>query len=159
MDSIMSFIDKIIGRPLASGQRKKQALSVMTGVPALGLDSLASTAYGPEAALMILLPTGLAGLHYFPIISILIVAVLITLYLSYRQTIAADIQVVEVHILLQVRILGKRTGLWAAVALLLDYLLNVAVGISAGVGAIVSAVPMLQPCSLSALCLFVLLLL
>ncbi len=155
MDSIMSFFDKIFGQPLASGQRKQQELSIMTGVPALGLDALASTAYGPEAALMILLPAGLAGLRYFPIISILIVAVLITLYLSYRQTAAAYPGGGGAYIVASEN-LGKRIGLWAAVALLLDYLLNVAVGISAGIGAVVSAIPALQPYTLS-LCLFILL--
>lgn len=60
----MSFLTKIFGKPLASGAQKQQALSVLTGVPALGLDAFASIAYGPEAALMILLPLGAAGLHY-----------------------------------------------------------------------------------------------
>src|SRR5690349_10942451 len=133
----MSLFDKILGRPLASGERKQQELSVLTGVPALGLDALASTAYGPEACLMILLPLGIAGQHYFLPITFAVVAVLVTLYLSYQQTTAAYPQGGGAYIVASEN-LGKRVGVWAAIALLLDYLLNVAVGISAGVGAIVS---------------------
>jgi len=154
---IMSLLNKILGRPLTSNAYKKQELSIMTGVPALGLDALASTAYGPEAALMILLPLGAIGLHYFFVIMLAIVATLITLYLSYQQTTAAYPNGGGAYIVAGDN-LGKRIGLWAAIALLLDYLLNVAVGISAGIGAIVSAIPLLQPYTLT-LCLFVLLML
>jgi len=151
----MSIFNKIFGRPLGSGERKKEQLSILTGVPALGLDALASISYGPEAAIMILLPLGIGGLHYFTIISFLVVGVLITLYLSYLQTIAAYPNGGGAYIVAGDN-LGKYYGLCAAVALLLDYLLNVAVGISAGIGAIVSALPVLQPYTLI-LCLFVLL--
>src|SRR5579862_2795799 len=150
----MKILDKIFGRPLATKNREQQELSILTGVPALGLDALASTAYGPEAALTILLPAGIVGLHYFSIISILIVIVLFTLYFSYRQFTAAYPGGGGAYIVASDN-LGKRAGLWAAVALLLDYLLNVAVGISAGIGAIVSAIPLLQPWTLT-LCLIVL---
>jgi amino acid transporter len=149
--------NKILGRPLASKDGKQQALSVMTGVPALGLDALASTAYGPEAALMILLSLGAVGFQYFLPIMIAVVLVLLLLYLSYMQTIMAYPEGGGAYIVASDN-LGKRVGVWAAVALLLDYLLNVAVGISAGVGAIVSAIPSFQPYTLL-LCLFVLLML
>src|SRR5271157_5604695 len=85
----MSMLDKLFGRPLASSEAQKEKLGVWTGVPVLGLDALASTGYGPEAGLTILLPLGLLGLRYFPIILLVIVMKLLTLYLSYRQTIAA----------------------------------------------------------------------
>jgi len=153
----MPLSNKIFGRPLASWEDKKQELSVLTGVPALGLDALASTAYGPEAALMMLLPLGLLGLHYFFIISFLIVLKLLILYFSYQQTAAAYPNGGGAYVVASEN-LGKRIGLCAAVALLMDYLLNVAVGISAGVGAIVSAVPGLQHYTLM-LCLLVLILL
>jgi len=151
----MKILDRIFGRALASDEEKHQELSITTGVPALGLDALASTAYGPEAALLILLPAGLAGLHYFSIISVLVVIVLITLYLSYRQTTAAYPGGGGAYIVASDN-LGRRAGIWAAISLLLDYLLNVAVGISAGIGAVVSAIPALQPWTLI-LCLLVLL--
>ncbi len=155
--TMSSFFDKILGRPLASGEDKKQKLTVLTGVPALGLDALASTGYGPEAALIILVPLGVFGLHYFFIITIAIVATLAILYLSYQQTAAAYPKGGGAYIVASDN-LGKRVGLWAAIALLLDYLLNVAVGVSAGIGAVVSAIPILQPYTLI-LCLFVLLIL
>lgn len=153
----MSLINKIFGKPLSLSSMKKQQLSVMTGVPALGLDALSSTAYGPEAALTILLPLGVVGLNYSFFISILVVVVLMALYFSYRQTAAAYPDGGGAYIVASDN-LGRKYGLWAAISLILDYLLNVAVGISAGVGAIVSAVPELQEHTLS-LCLVILLML
>src|SRR5256886_8908971 len=85
----MSLLDKILGPPLKSSEAAKEELSVITGVPVLGLDALSSTAYGPEAALTILAAAGAAGLHYLPIITIIILLLLAMLYVSYRQTIAA----------------------------------------------------------------------
>jgi amino acid transporter len=150
----MSIIDKILGKPLSLRSRKKQELSIHTGVPALGLDGLSSTAYGPEAALTILLPVGAVGLHYFFTISLLVVIVLISLYFSYLQTIAAYPTGGGAYTVASDN-LGKKYGLGAAISLILDYLLNVTVGISAGVGAIVSAIPQLQPYTLI-LCLLIL---
>jgi hypothetical protein len=88
-NNTMALLDKILGRPLASWEHKEQKIGPVTGIPLLGLDSLASTGYGPEAALMILASLGVQGLSYFPIIIVLIVINLTTLCLSYRQTIAA----------------------------------------------------------------------
>jgi amino acid transporter len=151
----MSLLDKILGRPLAAWEAVKEKLTVATGVPVLGLDALASTGYGPEAGLTILLPLGVAGLSYFPIIMLAIVINLAALYLSYRQTIAAYPSGGGAYVVAKDN-LGIHAGLWAGVALLLDYLLNVSVGIAAGVGAVVSAVPAMQPYTLP-LCLLVLL--
>src|SRR5437773_12417573 len=138
-----SLLDKLLGRPLKSSETKKEELGVATGVPVLGLDALASTAYGPEAALTILVPLGMTGLHYMPMVTIGILALLATLYLSYRQTAAAYPGGGGAYIVAKDN-LGMRAGVAAGTALLLDYMLNVAVGISAGVGAVVSAIPMLQ---------------
>ncbi len=151
----MSLLGKILGRRLASWEGENQRLSLLTGVPVLGLDALASTGYGPEAALTILLPLGVMGLSYFPIIIIAIVFNLSTLYLSYRQTIAAYPNGGGAYIVAKDN-LGIHAGLCAGVALILDYLLNVAVGIAAGVGAVVSAIPALHRYTLP-LCLLVLL--
>jgi len=151
----MSLLDKILGRPLATSEMEKEELGVLTGVPVLGLDALSSTAYGPEAALTILIPLGVAGLRYLPMITLAILALLVMLYVSYRQTIAAYPSGGGAYIVAKEN-LGTRAGLLAAAALLLDYTLNVAVGISAGVAAMVSAVPMFQRYTLG-LCLLVLL--
>ena len=153
----MSLLDKILGRPLRSSEAAKEELGVLTGVSALGLDALSSTAYGPEAALAILVTAGALGLKYLPLITIVILALLGMLYVSYRQTIAAYPNGGGAYIVAREN-LGMRSGLLAAAALLLDYMLNVAVGISAGVAALVSALPKLQQHTLG-LCLLVLLLL
>jgi amino acid transporter len=150
----MSLANKILGRPLATSEKSKESLSVWTGVPAAGLDALASTGYGPEAALTVLTPLGLAGLRYFPIIAGIILFELFTLYLSYRQTAAAYPAGGGTYVVASDN-LGKNPGVLAAVMLLLDYFLNVAVGISAGIGAIVSAIPSLHAFTLP-LCLLVL---
>lgn len=150
----MSLGDIIFGRPLASTEQNKEELSVLTGVPVLGLDALASTGYGPEAALTVLLPLGVLGLRYFPIIVIAIVLKLATLYFSYRVTQAEYPNGGGAYVVAKEN-LGSGAGLWAAISLLIDYLLNVAVAIAAGIGAMVSAISALQPYTLP-LCLFVL---
>jgi len=136
----MSVLDKILGRPLPSSEKAKERLTAITGVPVLGLDALSSTAYGPEAALTILMPLGLVGLRYLPYLTLAILVLLLMLYGSYRQTIAAYPSGGGAYIVAKEN-LGTQSGLLAAAALLLDYMLNVAVGISAGVAAVVSAIP------------------
>src|SRR5215467_512950 len=153
----MSFFDFIFGRPLASNEDAQQRLGPSRGVSVFGLDALSSAAYGPEAALTILIPVGLAGLPYIVPIIIAIIVLLTIVYFSYRQTIAAYPKGGGSYTVAHEN-LGARPSLVAAAALLIDYMLNVAVGISAGVGALVSAVPGLQPYTLL-LCLAILILL
>jgi amino acid transporter len=150
----MGIPDILLGRPLASSEDQAQRIGPAQGIPTFGLDALGSAAYGPEAALTILLPLGAAGLAYIRPLSTAIIVLLAIVYFSYRQTIAAypggggSYTVAKEN-------LGDRAGLLAAAALMIDYLLNVAVGISAGVGALVSALPGLQPYTLI-LCLGIL---
>jgi amino acid transporter len=140
----VSLVDKLLGRPLSSAQAEEEKIGVWEGIPILGLDGLSSSAYGPEAALTLLVPLGAVGLAWIGPITLVILGLLLLLYLSYRQTIAAyplgggSYTVAKEN-------LGTRFGLLAAAALMIDYILNVAVGISAGVGALVSAVPALHP--------------
>jgi amino acid transporter len=148
---LMSFLDRLLGKPLTTAQSDEEKIGVAAGVPILGLDGLSSAAYGPEAALTILIPLGLLGLQWIVPITISILALLAILYFSYRQTIAAYPSGGGSYIVAKEN-LGTGAGLVAAAALLLDYVLNVAVGISAGIGALVSAVPALQP-HILALCL------
>src|SRR4051794_23595027 len=82
-------INLIFGRPLATQEQEQVKIGVGAAVPAMGLDGLGSASYGPEAGLTILLPLGAAGLTYLWPITLVIVALLAILYLSYRQTIAA----------------------------------------------------------------------
>ncbi len=150
----MGFIDFLFGRPLASAEDQGQRITPAQGIPTFGLDALSSAAYGPEAALTILLPLGLAGVRYIAPLTAAIIALLTIVYFSYRQTIAAYPTGGGSYTVAKEN-LGRRAGLLAAAALMIDYLLNVAVGISAGIGALVSAVPSLQKHTL-ALCLVVL---
>ena len=85
----MSLIERVFGRTLASHEEEGQKVGPLAGVPMLGLDALASAAYGPEATLTLLLPLGALGLVYIGPITFLILALLAILYFSYRQTIAA----------------------------------------------------------------------
>ena len=85
----MSFLDVLLGRPLRSEEDNEQRVGVLAGVPTFGLDALGSAAYGPEAALTILIPAAAAGIAYVMPISITIILLLAIVYFSYRQTIAA----------------------------------------------------------------------
>ena len=150
----MSFVDILLGKPLATSDERAEQIGPAAGIPIFGLDALSSAAYGPEAALTLLIPLGAAGVAYIVPVSVSIIVLLAIVYFSYRQTIAAypggggSYTVASEN-------LGTYPGLLAAAALMIDYVLTAAVGISAGVGALVSAVPQLQPHTL-ALCLGIL---
>ena len=150
----MSLTDYLFGRRLATFEEGEQRVGVLAGIPMLGLDALGSAAYGPEAALTLLIPLGAAGIGYIGPISTLIIVLLLVVYFSYRQTIGAYPHGGGSYTVAREN-LGTTAGLLAAAALMLDYVLVVAVGISAGVGALVSAIPSLQPYTL-ALCLAIL---
>src|SRR5215470_630507 len=85
----MRLTDFLFGRPLASAEDHAQKIGAAAGVPIFGLDALGSAAYGPEAALTLLVPLGLAGVQYIVPISLCIIALLAIVYFSYRQTIEA----------------------------------------------------------------------
>ena len=142
------------GKPLANYEDTEQRLGPVQGIGVFGLDALSSAAYGPEAALSLLIPLGMLGIGYVVPISFSIIALLIIVYISYRQTIAAYPGGGGSYTVAREN-LGPHIGLLAAAALIVDYILVVAVGISAGVGALVSAVPSLQPHTLG-ICLGIL---
>jgi amino acid transporter len=153
----MSFTDVLFGRPLASSDERAEHIGVAAGIPIFGLDALTSAAYGPEAAMTLLIPMGIAGLdHMVPVISAILI-LLVIVFFSYRQTISAypggggSYTVATEN-------LGEAAGLLAAAALMIDYILTAAVGISAGVTALTSAVPELHHHRLS-ICLVILVLL
>ena len=139
----MSLLDLLLGKPLASDQARAECIGVAAGIPIFGLDALSSAAYGPEAALTLLIPLGAAGIAYMIPISTSIIVLLAIVYFSYRQTIQAYPGGGGSYTVARQN-LGVSAGLLAAAALMIDYVLTVAVGISAGVGALVSAVPSLQ---------------
>src|SRR5215472_16504249 len=152
----MSLLDLLLGKALASDQAGAECIGTAAGIPIFGLDALSSAAYGPEAALTLLIPLGAAGIAYMVPISLSIIILLAIVYFSYRQTIAAYPGGGGSYTVARQN-LGANAGLLAAAALMIDYVLTVAVGISAGVGALVSAVPSLQPHTL-AICLGILVL-
>jgi amino acid transporter len=149
--------DLLFGRPLATSEERAEHIGPVAGIPVFGLDALSSAAYGPEAALTLLIPLGLLGVHYIVPVSAAIVGLLFIVYFSYRQTIDAYPQGGGSYTVASQN-LGEGAGLLAAAALMIDYTLTAAVGISAGVGALISAAPGLQPYTLQ-LCLLVLLIL
>jgi amino acid transporter len=153
----MPLSDFIFGRHLASEEDKEQRVGPITGISIFGLDALSSAAYGPEAALTVLISLGVAGIGFGIPITVAVSTILAIVYFSYRQTIAGYPQGAGSYTVAKEN-LGTHAGLFAAAALMIDYTLNVAVGISAGIGALTSALPLLQPYTLL-LCLFVLFLL
>ncbi|WP_329281839.1 APC family permease [Streptomyces sp. NBC_01451] len=126
--------------PPDTGERHR--LTAVTGLAALSLDAMASVAYGPEAIVLVLAAAGAHGLGFTLPVTLAIAGLLGVLVASYRQVIAAfpdgggSYAVARTH-------LGARTSLVAAASLVLDYVLNVAVAVTAGVAALTSAFPAL----------------
>ncbi|KOG33765.1 MULTISPECIES: APC family permease [Streptomyces] len=124
--------------PPDTGARHK--LTAVTGLAALSLDAMASVAYGPEAIVLVLAAAGGYGLGFTLPVTLAIAGLLAVLVASYRQVIAAfpdgggSYAVAKAY-------LGRRTSLVAAGSLVLDYVLNVAVAVTAGVAALTSAFP------------------
>jgi amino acid transporter len=119
---------------------EKHRLTATSGLAALSLDALSSVAYGPEAILVVLVAAGASALKYTLPITIAIVALLAVLVVSYRQVIEAfpngggAYAVSKTH-------LGTIPSLVAAASLIVDYVLNAAVGVSSGVEALTAAFP------------------
>src|SRR5690348_12068621 len=79
----------LLGRRLANKEFDSKKIGWFEAVPAMGLDGLGSSSYGPEAAASVLIPLGALSLAYVGPVIAVIVALLIVLYLSYRQTVVA----------------------------------------------------------------------
>ncbi len=150
----MTLVELLLGRRLANNAEDSRKIGWLEAVPAMGLDGLGSASYGPEAALTIMIPLGAASLGWIVPVMAPIVVLLAVLYLSYRQTVVAYPTNGGAYTVAKEN-LGRNASLLAAAALMIDYTLNVAVGISAGVGALTSSLPALQPYTL-AICLAVL---
>jgi amino acid transporter len=150
----MTLTTLLLGRRLANREAGGRRIGALEGLPAMGLDGLGSASYGPEAMLTVLAVAGGAGLGAAQPITWAILALLAVLFASYWQTIAAYPSNGGSYVVAREN-LGERAGLLAAAALMVDYMLNVAVGISAGVGALISAVPALHAATLP-LCLAIL---
>ena len=136
----MTTSDATAARPAQSDDDERHRLTALEGLAALSLDALSSVAYGPEAILIVLVAAGTAALKLALPITIAIVVLLTVLVISYRQVIEAfpsgggAYAVSKQH-------LGTMPSLLAAASLIVDYILNAAVGVSAGIEALTSAFP------------------
>jgi amino acid transporter len=133
----------LLGRPLATAQASQERLSNPVALAIFSSDPLSSVAYATEEILLVLVLAGTAALHYSIGISLVIVVMVAILAASYRQTIYAYPSGGGAFIVAKSN-LGEAPGLVAAAALLIDYVLTVAVSVAAGIAAITSAVPELH---------------
>jgi len=134
----------LIGEPLPSEKLEGQLLPKRFALPIFASDPLSSVAYAPQELLMILMLGGLAMLTLAPWVALAVVVLLVVVVASYRQLIKAypsgggDYEVAH-------RNLGEKAGLVVASALLVDYVMTVAVSVASGIDNIISAVPELAP--------------
>jgi amino acid transporter len=123
-------------------EQERERLTALGGLAALSLDALSSVAYGPEAILVVLVTAGAAALKYSLPITGAIVVLLAALVISYQQVIEAFPNGGGAYAVSK-RHLGTTPSLVAAASLIVDYVLNAAVGVSAGVEALTAAFPAL----------------
>lgn len=128
--------------PVSASDRDR--LTATSGLAALALDAMASVAYGPEAIVLVLALAGGTGIGFTLPVTLTIAALLALLVASYRTLISAYPDGGGAYAVAKSR-LGKRASLVAAASLIIDYVLNVAVSIAAGVAALTSAFPGLLP--------------
>ncbi|KRO17985.1 APC family permease [Lacticaseibacillus saniviri] len=139
----MSQLKRIfIGRPLKSSEEGGQKLTKFKALAMLSSDALSSVAYGTEQIVLVLTTLSAAAIWYSLPIAAFVLVLLISLTLSYRQIIHAYPSGGGAYVVSSEN-LGKNAGLVAGGSLLIDYMLTVAVSISAGAEAITSAIPAL----------------
>src|ERR1700687_4807283 len=143
-DSAFSLKRLLVGKPIPSHLAHHERLSRVTGLAVLSSDALSSVAYATDFILATLVIAGLGAFPYAVPISLVIATLLAVVAFSYRQTIHAYPTGGGAYIVAKENI-GPTSGLIAAASLLVDYTLTVAVSISAGVLAITSAFPQLDP--------------
>ena len=133
----------LLGAPLKNTAITHESMRKAVALPVLSADALSSVAYGPEAMLTILVLAGAAGVTYSLPIAAVIVFMMLALGVSYRQTIRAYPHGGGSYIVSSAN-LGRGPGLFSAAGLMIDYVLTVAVSISAGVAAMVAVFPGLR---------------
>src|SRR5256884_1808975 len=140
-EGLLSAIKQVlVGKPIPSPLAHHERLSRVTGLAVLSSDALSSVAYATEEILRVLVLVGTAALGYASPIAFVIAAILAVVVFSYRQTIHAYPTGGGAYLVSKDN-LGEMPALIAAAALLIDYILTVAVSIAAGVAAITSAFP------------------
>src|SRR5438552_15199387 len=130
----------LVGKPIPAHLAHHERLSRLTGLAVLSSDALSSVAYATEEILRVLVLAGTAALSLSSPIAFVIASILAVVVFSYRQTIHAYPGGGGAYIVAKEN-LGEMAALVAAAALLIDYILTVAVSIAAGVAAVTSAFP------------------
>ena len=134
----------LVGRPLASAAEGEQRLVKLVALAVFASDAISSTAYATEEILLVLVPiAAMEALEYLIPIAIIVIILLAIVITSYRQTIYAYPNGGGSYIVSKDN-LGEKPALVAGASLLVDYVLTVAVSVSAGVAAITSAYPSLR---------------
>jgi len=131
-----------VGTPLPTAQQRHERLGKTTALAVFASDALSSVAYATEEILLVLILAGSVALSYSLPIAVAIAVLIAIVVSSYRQTIHAYPQGGGAYIVSKDN-LGTCAGLVAGAALLIDYVLTVAVSVAAGVAAVTSAVPVL----------------
>ena len=147
-----------IGRPLKSGAEGEGGLlGKMQALAMLSSDALSSIAYGPEQVILVLMSVSAGAIWWSIPIGIVVLVLLASLTISYRQVIHAYPQGGGAY-MVTTENLSPKAGLIAGGSLLVDYMLTVAVSVSSGADAITSAIPSLHPYNLHISILLVLIL-
>jgi amino acid transporter len=134
----------LIGRPIHTGREEHERLTKVKGLAIFSSDNISSSAYGPEEIMRVLAAAGAGALTLTLPLAALITVMLAIVTLSYRQTIRAYPHGASSYIVASDN-LGSTMGVLAAAALLIGYVVTVAVSVSAGVAALTSIVPQLYP--------------
>ncbi len=157
MRELLSLIKRLlIGRPLKSAELGEQKLIKAKALAILSSDALSSVAYGPEQILLVLITVGAVAFWYSIPIAVGVLVLLLALILSYRQIIFAYPHGGGAYVVSKEN-LGLYPGLISGGSLLVDYILTVAVSVSAGTDAITSAFPSLHEHTVMIAVIFVLL--
>ena len=134
----------LVGRPVASSRLGETVLSKRLALPVFCSDPISSVAYATEQIVLVLAAGGLAALRATPWVALVVVALLVTVVASYRQTCYAYPSGGGAYVVSREN-LGESASLAAAAALLVDYVMTVAVSVTSGVVAVTSAIPVLSP--------------
>lgn len=142
--SLLTLRRILLGKPIPTSKEHHERLSLFLGLPVFASDALSSAAYATEAIVSILILASATAMGVQPAITLAICALYMIVVISYQQTVRAYPTGGGSYIVAADN-LGERPAVIAASALLIDYVLTVAVSIAAGVAALVSAFPQLHP--------------
>ncbi len=138
--ALRSLRTALIGRPISSEHEEHERLSKLKALAVFSSDNISSSAYGPEEIMRVLALAGAGALFLTVQLAALIIVMLAVVTISYRQTIKAYPMGASSYIVASDN-LGDRAGILAASALLIGYVVTVAVSVSAGVAAMTSIIP------------------